>query len=55
MVALIVLGGVLSLLVAMLANDVLVYQDFPVDQTNWIPMGFLIAAIGSLIALIVLG
>ena len=55
MVALIVLGGVLSLLVAMLANDALAYQDFPVDQTNWIPMGILIAALGSLMALIALG
>ena len=52
MLALILLGGVISLLTAMLANDAWAYQNYPVATENWIPMAILITAIGSLASLI---
>ena len=55
MLVAILLGGVISLLLAMLANDAIVYVDHPVATENWIPMVILIGALGSLTALIVMG
>ena len=49
---LIVLGGIISLLMAMLAQDALLHLEYPVATENWIPMVMLIVALGSLVAAI---
>ena len=52
MLVLIILGGVVCLLGAMAINDALVYKNYPVVISNLMPMGFLIATIVGLMALI---
>ena len=52
MLVLIILGGVVCLLGGMAVTDVLAYKEFPVVISNLIPLGFLIAAILGLMALI---
>ena len=54
MLVLIILGGVVCLLTAMLVSDVLIYKNFPVVDYNWIPMGLLIAFIASIMASMVM-
>ena len=54
MLVLIILGGVVCLLTAMLVSDVLIYKDFPVVDYNWIPMGLLIAFVASIMASMVM-
>ena len=54
MLVLVILGGVVCLLTAMLINDVVVYKDFPVVDYNWIPMVLLIGFIVSIMASIIM-
>tara|TARA_R100000030_G_C3158190_1_gene100005 strand:+ start:191 stop:349 length:159 start_codon:yes stop_codon:yes gene_type:complete len=48
----IIIGGVIAIFIGWMAQDVLYWQDYPMDHSNLIPLVILVMALSMFLALL---